>query len=266
MIQTACPHMALFGSPPSYEHLRVFGCTRYPNTSSTTPHKLSPRSTRCVFLGYSSDHKGYRCLDLSTNRLIVSRHVVFDEASFPLAASPHLTDLDFLCESGFSVNPIRTPHTTVGTTTAAACQPTPVVPPGFAPRVIPLAAPAVPPGFQPREVSRTSATPRAAPDSTAAPRAAPTSAAVPPVAPTSSSAPYAIYEGPPPREWPASPTVYTRHTAPIASTASEPAPVPPLPSLPRRPPGSEAAMLPVTPPVNPHRMVTRAKDGFWMAT
>jgi hypothetical protein len=25
-------------------------------------------------------------------------------------------------------------------------------------------------------------------------------------------------------------------------------------------------MLPVTPPVNPHRMVTRAKDGFRMAT
>jgi hypothetical protein len=108
-IQAACPHMALFGSPPSYEHLRVFGCTCYPNTSSTTPHKLSPRSIRCVFLGYSSDHKGYRCLDLSTNRLIVSRHVVFDEASFPLADLPHLTDLDFLCESGSSVNPIRTP-------------------------------------------------------------------------------------------------------------------------------------------------------------
>ena len=159
--------MALFGSPPSYKHLRVFGCTCYPNTSSTTPHKLSPRSTRCVFLGYSSDHKGYRCLDLSTNRMIVSRHVVFDEASFPLAASPHLTDLDFLCESGSSVNPIRTPLTTAGTTTAAACQPAPVVPLGFVPRVIPLAALAVPPGFHPREVSRTSAAPRAAPDSTA---------------------------------------------------------------------------------------------------
>jgi hypothetical protein len=88
--------MALFGSPPSYEHLRVFGYACYPNTSATTPHKLSPRSTRCVLLGYSSDHKGYRCLDLSTNRLIVSQHVVFDEASFPLAASLHLTDLDFL--------------------------------------------------------------------------------------------------------------------------------------------------------------------------
>jgi hypothetical protein len=67
-ISAAYPHVALFGSAPSYEHFRVFGCA---------PHKLSPWSTRCVFLGYSADHKGYCCLDLSTNRLIVSRHVVF---------------------------------------------------------------------------------------------------------------------------------------------------------------------------------------------
>jgi hypothetical protein len=71
-IQIVCPHLALFGSAPSYEHLHVFGCTCYPNTTATAPHKLSPRSTRCVFLGYSVDHKGYRCLDLSTNRLIIS--------------------------------------------------------------------------------------------------------------------------------------------------------------------------------------------------
>jgi hypothetical protein len=142
--------------------------------------------------------------------------VVFDEASFPLAASLHLTDLDFLCESGSSVNPIRTPLTTAGTTTAAACQPAPVVPSGFVPWVTPLLAPAVPLGFQPRAVSQTSAAPRAAPDSTAAPRAAPTSTAAPHVAPTSSPAPCAVYEGPPPHEWPASPTVYTRRTAPTA--------------------------------------------------
>jgi hypothetical protein len=96
MIQAACPHLALFGSVPSYEHLHVFGCTCYPNMTATAPHKLSPRSTRCVFLGYSIDHKGYRCLDLSTNRLIVSRPVIFDEDSLPLVASPGLTDLDFL--------------------------------------------------------------------------------------------------------------------------------------------------------------------------
>jgi hypothetical protein len=70
-IQATYHHLALFGSAPSYEHMRIFGCTCYPNTTATAPHKLSPRSTRCVFLGYSADHKGYRCLDLSTNHLIV---------------------------------------------------------------------------------------------------------------------------------------------------------------------------------------------------
>jgi hypothetical protein len=96
VIQVACPYVALFGSAPSYEHLRVLGCTCYPNTTVTVSHKLSPRSTRCVFLGYSADHKGYHCLDLSTNCLIVSRHVVFDENSFPLTASLSLIDLYFL--------------------------------------------------------------------------------------------------------------------------------------------------------------------------
>jgi hypothetical protein len=107
-ISVACPHVTLFGSAPSYEHLRVLGCACYPNIATTAPHKLAPWSTRCVFLGYSTDHKGYRCLDLSTNRLIVSRHVVYDEESFPLAASPNLTDLHFLCESGSLVSTIGT--------------------------------------------------------------------------------------------------------------------------------------------------------------
>jgi transposase InsO family protein len=31
------PHFYLFGKHPSYEHLRVFGCTCYPNLSATAP-------------------------------------------------------------------------------------------------------------------------------------------------------------------------------------------------------------------------------------
>jgi hypothetical protein len=130
-IQVVCPHLALFGSVPSYEHLHIFGCTCYPNTIATTPYKLSPCSTRCVFLGYSTDHKGYHCLDLSTNRLIVSRHVVFDEDSFSLAASPSLTDLDFLCESDPTFSTIGTHLTIVGTSTPAPYRPAPEIPIGF---------------------------------------------------------------------------------------------------------------------------------------
>jgi hypothetical protein len=41
-IHATYPHHALFGSAPSYEHLRVFGCMCYPNKTATVPHKLSP--------------------------------------------------------------------------------------------------------------------------------------------------------------------------------------------------------------------------------
>jgi hypothetical protein len=68
----------------------------YPNLASTAPHKLAPRSTRHVFLGYSPDHKGYRCLDLTSHRVLISRHVVFDESNFPFSSSSaaSLTELD----------------------------------------------------------------------------------------------------------------------------------------------------------------------------
>lgn len=48
------PFFALFGTYPSYTHLRILGCACYPNLSSTAPHKLSPHSSLCIFLGYSS--------------------------------------------------------------------------------------------------------------------------------------------------------------------------------------------------------------------
>jgi hypothetical protein len=89
------PYVALNDVTPSSEHLCMFCCACYPNLSTKAAHKLTPRSTRCVFLRYSADYKGYRCLDQSTNNIIVSGHVIFYEADFSFSGLPYLTnDLD----------------------------------------------------------------------------------------------------------------------------------------------------------------------------
>ncbi|KAL8138353.1 hypothetical protein V2J09_004354 [Rumex salicifolius] len=98
-IHNKTPYEVLYGRPPVYHHLRVFGCACYPNLSSTTPDKLSPRSTKCVFLGYPSNHSGYQCMDLATNKIIILRHVVFDESYFPFQhdlSPPSPAQYDFL--------------------------------------------------------------------------------------------------------------------------------------------------------------------------
>jgi hypothetical protein len=77
------PYTALYNTLPTYEHLRVFGCACYPNLSTIAPYKLTPRSTWYVFIGYSLDHKGYCCLYLSTNRVVISQDVIFMRIATP---------------------------------------------------------------------------------------------------------------------------------------------------------------------------------------
>lgn len=93
------PYKSLHRAPPYYSHLCVFECLCYLNLQDTATHKLTPHSTTCVFLGYPSSHKWYRCLDLSTPRFIISKHVVIDEMVFPFmspASAKTASSLDFL--------------------------------------------------------------------------------------------------------------------------------------------------------------------------
>lgn len=73
----------LFKKHVSYSHLKTFGCLCYPNINHSHLKKLSPRSSKCLFLGYLNNHKGYICLDLSTKKIIISRHMNFDESQYP---------------------------------------------------------------------------------------------------------------------------------------------------------------------------------------
>jgi hypothetical protein len=81
------PLEILYHKTPDYNFLKTFGCACWPHLCSYNTHKFDFRSKRCVFLGYSLNHKGYKCLDLSTNRIYIARNVVFDENTFPFSTT-----------------------------------------------------------------------------------------------------------------------------------------------------------------------------------
>ena len=92
------PTKILYQKDRAYSHLRVFGCLCYPLIPSTTRNKLQPRSTPCVFLGYLSNHRGYKCYELSSRKVIISRHVLFEENAFPFSTmnAPTVPNYNFL--------------------------------------------------------------------------------------------------------------------------------------------------------------------------
>jgi hypothetical protein len=118
--------------------------------------------------------------------------VVFDEDSFPLAASPNLTDLDFLYESGPMVSTIGTHFTIAGTSPPTPRRPAPEIPLGFEPPVANLPATAVPPGFLPWTAT--------------------------------TAAPPSITIGPPTRTWSASPVTYVRWEMRVGAVGTRGAP------------------------------------------
>ena len=79
IVQNQTPYDMLFGSSPSYDLLRVFGCVYFVLLQDHERNKLQSRSHLCCFLGYGIGQKGYRCYDPISKRLRVSRHVVFWE-------------------------------------------------------------------------------------------------------------------------------------------------------------------------------------------
>lgn len=73
----------LYGVPPVYDSIRVFGCLCYTTNRPRIKDKFDSKSRRCIFVGYPIGKKGWRLYDLETREFFISRDVQFFEAIFP---------------------------------------------------------------------------------------------------------------------------------------------------------------------------------------
>lgn len=255
LLENKSPYELLMKRLPQYSNFRVYGCLVFPYLRDYARHKLEPRSLPCVFIGYSSTHKGFRCLDPSTNRICITRHARFDEASFPFKGITTPTDLTDLVLSTFLDDTSILPFTPTDPPTASPSPPS--SPNTFGPAQNPSSSacnnslPTGPtffptPSAQPATPSVQPATSGPLPD----PAPNPTHLATP--APETNFHASAPIPEPPTIPIPEPSTVPVPEnnihaSAPIPEPAPEPEPQPNAPSHPQ----------------NSHPMTTRAKSGIF---
>jgi transposase InsO family protein len=74
------PYEMIFGKNEFVVPPRVFGCTCFVRDHRPSIGKLDPRAVKCIFIGYSSSQKGYKCWSPSERRTFVSMDVTFRES------------------------------------------------------------------------------------------------------------------------------------------------------------------------------------------
>ncbi|KAL6350820.1 hypothetical protein AAG906_031406 [Vitis piasezkii] len=73
------PTLAPLPNQRKMTHLKCVGCLAYCKKTDPNKTKLGPRAIKCAFVGYASNNKAYRLLDLESNVIIESREVKFFE-------------------------------------------------------------------------------------------------------------------------------------------------------------------------------------------
>ncbi|EOX99901.1 Uncharacterized protein TCM_008895 [Theobroma cacao] len=82
----------LFSKPPSYDHLKVFGSYALYPLKHKTKGNLIKKTIKCVFVRYPSGIKVYNVYDISANKFLISRNIVFHEHIFPFQTSENTID------------------------------------------------------------------------------------------------------------------------------------------------------------------------------
>ena len=121
-----------------YHFLETFGCACFPLLRPYHTHKLNFRSQECLFQGYSSSHKGYKCLS-SSGRVYISKDVLFNELRFPYSELfPSSSSSTKSLDSYFSLSPNISPPCVATIPQITQTSPTnsgfvPLIPPRFSP-------------------------------------------------------------------------------------------------------------------------------------
>lgn len=82
VLENLSPFQKMYNRVPDYKFLKVFGYSVYSHLYPYSHHKIKFRYAKCLFLGYSVVHKGYKFLHHS-GRVYITRNAKFDEFDFP---------------------------------------------------------------------------------------------------------------------------------------------------------------------------------------
>ena len=91
-VQGKTPFEAWSGRKPNISHIRVFGCEAFSFVVSEKRKKLDQKVEKCIFVGYDSQHKGYRLYSPSYKAVLVSRDVKFNELPFDSTSKEDVVD------------------------------------------------------------------------------------------------------------------------------------------------------------------------------
>ncbi|KAL6311476.1 hypothetical protein AAG906_012064 [Vitis piasezkii] len=75
ILLAAYPSARIISSIP----IKVFGCTAFVHIHKSQRSKLDSTATKCIFLGYSPNQKGYKCYSPTTKKFYTSMDVTFFE-------------------------------------------------------------------------------------------------------------------------------------------------------------------------------------------
>ena len=71
------PFELWYSKVPNVEHLHIFGCEAFVHIPDTKRKKLDEKARKLIFVGYSEESKAFRLLDKETNKIQISRDVIF---------------------------------------------------------------------------------------------------------------------------------------------------------------------------------------------